>query len=128
MSKRILVVDDDIDFLENLRIVISSAGYDVLTAENPDQARGKLEQNTIDLIVLDVMMVKDSDGFNFAQSLKADPAYRHIPIIMATAVNQKQDAFTFGKDTDGGFLPVEKFMEKPIAADQLLSAITELTQ
>ncbi len=126
MSKRILVVDDDIDFLENMRIVISSHGYDVLTAENPDQARGKLENDTIDLIVLDVMMVKDSDGFNLAQSLKADPKYKHIPIIMATAVNQKQTAFTFGKDTDGSFLPVDKFMEKPIKADELLAAIEGL--
>jgi CheY-like chemotaxis protein len=127
MSKRILIVDDDIDFLENMRIVISSAGYDVLTAENPSQARAKLATHTIDLLVLDVMMEKDSDGFNLAQSLKADPQYQHIPIIMATAVNQKQDAFTFGKDTDGDFLPVEKFMEKPISPDQLLAAITELS-
>jgi len=126
MSERILVVDDDIDFLENMRIVISSRGYDVLTAENPEQARKKIESNPIGLIVLDVMMVKDSDGFNLAQSLKADPRTSHIPIIMATAVNQKQDAFTFGKDTDGSFLPVEKFMEKPIKADELLAAIDEL--
>lgn len=127
MSKRILIVDDDIDFLENMRIVISSAGYDVITAENPSQARSRLESNTIDLMVLDVMMEKDSDGFNLAQSLKADPQYQHIPIIMATAVNQKQDAFTFGKDTDGAFLPAEKFLEKPITPDQLLTTIEELS-
>lgn len=125
MSKKILIVDDDVDFLENMRLVVGSGGFEAVTAENVDQARQALAGQPIDLIILDVMMERDSDGFNFAQELKNDLKYKHIPIIMATSVNRRQE-FTFGKETDGDFLPVETFMEKPIRPDSLMSAVKEL--
>jgi len=76
-------------------------------------------------MVLDVMMEKDSDGFNMAQQVKVNEQYKHIPIIMVTSVNQKMP-FKFDKDSDGGFLPVDEFMEKPIDPDQLLANVKKL--
>ncbi|HLP48199.1 MAG TPA: response regulator, partial [Candidatus Kapabacteria bacterium] len=68
---------------------------------------------------------KDTDGFNFAQEIKASEKFKHIPIIMATAVNQRTK-FKFDINTDGDFLPVEKFMEKPIDPDELIVTIRGL--
>ena len=125
MDSLILVVDDDIDVIETRKIVLEHNNYEVLTATNIDVAWELLEKNPVGLIVLDVMMNKDSDGFNFAQKVKADPKYSGIPIILATAVNQRTK-FNFDPEEDGDFLPVEKFMEKPIDPDDLVMAIRGL--
>ncbi|MCX6582329.1 MAG: response regulator [Candidatus Aminicenantes bacterium] len=125
MSYKILVVDDDIDVLESRRIVLEHNNYEVETATNIQVAGEILDKMKIDLILLDVMMEKDTDGFNFAQEVKANDKFKHIPIILATAVNQRTK-FKFDVETDGDYLPVEKFMEKPIDPDDLIVAIRGL--
>jgi CheY-like chemotaxis protein len=125
MSYKILAVDDDIDVLETRKIVLEHNNYDVETATNIAVAREILENNGIDLILLDVMMERDSDGFVFAQFVKNDVRFKHIPIILATAVNQRTK-FKFDIEKDGDFLPVEKFMEKPIDPDDLIVTIRGL--
>ena len=125
MKKKILDVDDDLDVLEARKIVLVQNGFDVVQATNAKVALEVLENEKIDLIILDVMMEKNSDGFNFAQRIKMNETFKHIPIIMATAVNQRTP-FTFDIETDGAFLPVEKFMEKPIDPDDLIKAINGL--
>ena len=125
MSYKILVVDDDIDVLETRKIVLEHNNYVVETATNITVAKELLESQKIDLILLDVMMERDSDGFIFAQSVKSNDKFKMIPIIMATAVNQRTK-FKFDIEKDGDFLPVEKFMEKPIDPDDLIVTIRGL--
>jgi CheY-like chemotaxis protein len=125
MSKKILVVDDDVDVLETRKIVLEHNNFEVVTATNIKVAEEILDKNSIDLIILDVMMEKDSDGFNFAQFVKGDERFKSIPIILATAVNQRTK-FKFDLEKDGNFLPVEKFMEKPIDPDDLIATIRGL--
>lgn len=125
MSQKILVVDDDIDVLESRRIVLEHNNYEVVTATNIGVATEIVEKGGIDLIVLDVMIEKDSDGFNFAIFIKNNEKYKNIPIILATAVNQRTK-FKFDLEKDGAFMPVEKFMEKPIDPDDLIVTIRGL--
>jgi DNA-binding response OmpR family regulator len=125
MSRIVLVVEDDIDVLEAHQIVLEHSNYEVVTATNIKVAEEVMEHNKIDLIILDVMMEKSSDGFNFAQFVKMDQRFKHIPIIMATAVN-KRTKFKFDIKQNGNFLPVEKFMEKPIDPDDLIATIRGL--
>jgi DNA-binding response OmpR family regulator len=125
MSHKILVVEDEIDILEAHRVVLEHNHYEVLAATNIGVAKELLEKHSIDLILLDVMMEKDSDGFNFAQYVKGSKKYKHIPIVMATAVN-KRTKFMFDLEKDGDFLPVEKFMDKPIDPDDLIATIRGL--
>ncbi len=125
MSYKILVVDDDVDVLDSRKIVLEHNNYEVLTATNIKVADEILRKEKIDLILLDVMMENDSDGFNFAQQVKSDKNYSKIPIILATAVNQRTK-FKFDVEQDGAFIPVEKFMEKPIDPDDLIVTIRGL--
>lgn len=125
MSQKILVVDDDIDVLESRKIVLEHDNYKVVTATNIAVAKEIVAKGDIDLIVLDVMIEGDSDGFNFAIFLKGDNKYKGIPIILATAVNQRTK-FKFDLERDGAFMPVEKFMEKPIDPDDLIVTIRGL--
>ncbi|MEN8153139.1 MAG: response regulator [Acidobacteriota bacterium] len=125
MSHKILVVEDDVDVLESRKIVLEHNNYKVVTATNIKVAEEILEKEKISLIILDVMMEHDSDGFNFAQFVKSNEKFKHIPIILATAVNQRTK-FKFDIEEDGHFLPVEKFMEKPIDPDDLIVTIRGL--
>ncbi|MCP4149486.1 MAG: response regulator [bacterium] len=125
MKYKVLVVEDDIDVLETRKIVLEHNDYEVATATNIDVAKEIIEKEKIDLIILDVMMEKDSDGFVFAQHVKNNDKFKHIPIIMATAVNQRTK-FKFDIEKDGDFMPVEKFMEKPIDPDDLIVTIRGL--
>jgi len=125
MSHKILVVEDEIDILEAHRVVLERNHYEVLTATNLGVAKELLGKQRIDLILLDVMMEKDSDGFNFAQYVKSQEKFKHIPIVLATAVNLRTK-FKFDIEKDGDFLPVEKFMEKPIDPDDLIATIRGL--
>lgn len=125
MSYKILVVDDDVDVLDSRKIVLEHNNYEVLTATNIQVADEILNKEKIDLIILDVMMENDSDGFNFAQQVKTNERFSKIPIILATAVNQRTK-FKFDIEQDGVFMPVEKFMEKPIDPDDLIVTIRGL--
>lgn len=125
MSHKILVVEDEIDILEAHRVVLERNHYEVLTATNLGVAKELLGKHRIDLILLDVMMEKDSDGFNFAQYVKGQEKFKYIPIVLATAVNLRTK-FKFDIEKDGDFLPVEKFMEKPIDPDDLIATIRGL--
>ena len=125
MSHKILVVEDDIDVIESRRIVLEHNNYEVVTATNIKVAEEILEKDNISLIILDVMMEHDTDGFIFAQFVKNNDRFKHIPIILATAVNQRTK-FKFDIREDEHFLPVEKFMEKPIDPDDLIVTIRGL--
>jgi CheY-like chemotaxis protein len=125
MSRSILVVDDDIDIQVQFQAILEEKGFTPRIASNVREAWDTLENQAVDLILLDVMMEKSSDGFNLAQKLKGSEKYKSIPIIMITSVNQKMP-FNFGPGTDGDFLPVETFMEKPIDPEALVREIQRL--
>lgn len=125
MDKKILLVDDDYDVREYMRVILETKNYKTLQAENIRDAESILNNENIDLIILDVMMEKDSDGFTFAQKIKNDDKYKSIPIIMVTSVNEKT-GFKFDKDSDGAFLPVDAFIEKPVNAEKILTEIDKL--
>lgn len=125
MNEKILDIDDDVDVLEARKIVLEQNNFDVVQATNIKVAKEILEKEKIDLIILDVMMEKDSDGFNFAQWAKMDEKFKQIPIIVATSVSQRT-GFKFDVEKDGAFLPVEKLLEKPIDPDHLIETIKSL--
>lgn len=125
MAIKILDIDDDQDVLTARKLVLEHDGFEVIQTTNIVVAREILENESIDLIILDVMMQKDSDGFNFAQHIKMNEKFKEIPIIMVTAVSQRTP-FKFDPETDGTFLPVEKFLEKPVDPDLLIATIKGL--
>jgi two-component system alkaline phosphatase synthesis response regulator PhoP len=103
MAKKILLVDDDFDFLAATKTMVESSGYTTETAENAEECLEKAQKGKPDLIVLDVMM-PGMDGWEACEILKNTPETRDIPIIMLTAVasNVRQTAYSHqsGKQTD----------------------------
>ena len=125
---RILIIEDDTDLIAAMKIILETKDYKVITAYDPDEGNEKLRQERPDLIILDVMFggKGESKGFDFAQKMKYDKQFADIPILMLTAINSEKPFFNFSPDTDGKFLPVDSFLDKPVQSEELCNKIEEL--
>jgi two-component system alkaline phosphatase synthesis response regulator PhoP len=123
MEKRvkILLVDDDIDFVESTKIILESKPYDVIVAHDGDDGLRKAKEAKPDLIILDIIMpVKD--GFTAAEQLKKDPQLSRIPTIMLTAFAEKHAEASI--PVSRGFsLEAEDYIEKPVSPEELLARV-----
>jgi len=125
MAKRILIVDDDADFRDAIELILSGAGYEVSHAANAREAENKLSKETIDLVLLDVMMDTDTEGFHLAYRIRQDEKLKDIPIIILTCIEERTgEEIEFSKSRD--YLPVEAFLKKPVDAEELKARVAEL--
>ena len=122
---RILVVDDDPDFVEYTRIVLESQGYEVQTAATTDIALRMMRQDKPDVALLDVMISYVLDGLNLTRQMRDDPALKDIPVIMISAIVSRDEAGVFPTDE---YLSVDAFMTKPVDPADLLSQVAKLIQ
>ena len=120
---RILVVDDDPDFCEAMRIVLASAGHTVETVANGQQALESALQAPPDLIVLDVMMQGALDGLSAAHTLEESGPLHAIPIIMVSSIANTPLAGLFPTDE---YLPIDAWFSKPVQPDKLLETVGRL--
>ena len=119
---KILVVDDEPEFVDVVQTVLEGSGYEVVTASSGEEGKQQALDEEPDLIILDVMMETDKAGFDAARWLRSEEATERIPIVMLTAVNQK---YPFGFKEDDIWLPVDKFLEKPVSPDKLLEEVED---
>jgi len=123
MSDRtILVIDDDIDLVEIIRVTLENEGLKVIDAQSGDRGLEMARQHNPDLILLDVMMGKVDEGFTVAYELRGNDVTKDIPILMLTAVVD-QTGFQFDPAKDDAFLPVDEFLEKPISPRRLVDLV-----
>ena len=124
-GKSILIADDDPDIVEALKAVLEASGFSVDAAPNGQECLRKLRLKRPDLVILDVMMTSETEGFHVAYEIRRDPALRGLPILMLTAIEQKT-GFKFSPDKDEDYLPVEEFVTKPIEPDDLVNRVNRL--
>jgi CheY-like chemotaxis protein len=130
---KILIVDDDPDIVEALKMTLEANRYKVYTAANGTEGLKQVKAANPDLIILDVMMDTITEGFQVSYQLRnADPKaeyakYSKIPILMLTAIVEKKQ-MKFSTQKDGDFLPVDDFVEKPIRPQALLDKVKKLIQ
>ena len=118
---KILIVDDDIDFVESTRTILESKPYEVIVAQEGEEALRKAKDEKPDLILLDVIMpVKD--GFSAAEQLKKDAELSKIPLVMLTGFSSKRQESSI--PVSRGFtLEAEEYLEKPVTPENLLATI-----
>jgi CheY-like chemotaxis protein len=123
MRKRtILIVDDDAELVEATRGVLESRGYVVISAPNGTEGYRKAQADKPDLILLDVMMAHDSEGFEIARELRANARTKDTPVIMLTGIRRAKN-LPFSYEPDEDWLPVRAVLEKPVRPDDLLQNI-----
>lgn len=128
-SPKILVIDDDPDFIEAITPILKSALYDVATVSNPGEAKQKIQMEKPDLIILDIMMDSLFDGFSICHAIKTSPEYkpyRHIPILMVSAVKEITGAGFPIKKEDPGMAGPDAYLDKPVKPAELLAKIENL--
>jgi CheY-like chemotaxis protein len=122
---KILLVDDDVDFIDLNRAVLENQGFEVAAAFSAREAMDKVRFEQPDLIVLDLMMEKHDAGFTVAKAVKADPLYKNIPILMLTAV-ATETGYDFSQELDGYWMKTDDYASKPLLPEELVKKVTGL--
>lgn len=118
---KILLIDDDDDFVESTKTVLESKPYEVIVAHEGDEGLRKAREENPDLILLDVIMpVKD--GFTAAEQLKKDPQLSKIPVLMLTAFAAKGGETSIPVSR-GYTLETEDYIDKPVRPEELLARV-----
>jgi len=121
----ILIVDDDPDILDACRVILESNGYEVRTARNGSEAELALKKRRPDVLILDIMMATDTEGFDLAYRLREDPQFRDLPIILLTAFLEKVRSEGPGEFEYilGQEWPADWLFEKPVDGRKLIARI-----
>jgi len=119
MAKRILLVDDERDLVDMVKMRLEAGGFEVSTAFDGQEALDKARKEKPDLIILDLMLPK-MDGYKVCRMLKFDEKYKKIPIILFTARAQDNDKQL------GTEVGADGYITKPFEPQVLLSKINEL--
>lgn len=125
---RLLIIDDDPDFVSGIRSILEKADYEVRVAYNPKDGFEVLEKDPPDLLLLDVMMGRGAEGIMLARKLRKDPNLREMPVLIITGIRD-QIAYLFpGEQVHPGFVAVDELVEKPVDPDFLLSRVSALLE
>lgn len=126
---KILVIDDDPDYLKVVSLILKSGPYEVVTAQSPQEGKGKLLTEKPDLIILDIMMDSLFDGYSLCNDIKTSKEYeefKETPIIFVSAVKDKAGSrFTFNLEEQGLTGP-DDYIDKPVQPDDLFARIEKL--
>lgn len=125
---RILLIDDDPDFVEATKAVLESK-YQVITAYNGDEGLKKVVEERPDLIILDVVM-PGKNGFAVCKELKTDPRYHFfskIPVLMLTVYPDDREKAGLSL-REGMIMEAEDYIQKPVTPDELLRRAEELLE
>ncbi|MFZ5799967.1 MAG: response regulator [Candidatus Omnitrophota bacterium] len=123
---KILIIDDDPDIVEAMKVVLESKNYQVLSAKNGEEGLKKARLDKPDLIILDVMMESTDKGFEVARDLKKDQGQKDTPILMLTAIKEKTGLGFENEAGDPDWLPVDDYCDKPLKPEELLSKVAGL--
>ncbi len=119
MQKRIMAVDDSKTMRDLVAYTLSSAGFQVVSAEDGQQALSSLDRSPVDLIITDLNMPK-MDGLSLIRSLRNDPKYRAVPILMLTTEGDAQ------KKAEGRAAGATGWLVKPFDPAKLIELVTRV--
>ncbi len=119
-----MVVEDNLDELKLLKMILEPEGYEIVTTLNGKEAKEKIKEGGIDLIVLDVMM-PEMDGFTFCSWIRKSEDYKDIPVILLTGV--AKHILDTKYPLDGVMrADADDYLEKPVKPEVLLETVTRL--
>jgi CheY-like chemotaxis protein len=119
---KILIVDDDPDFVRATRIILEKHNHETITADGGDAGYNRAVEEKPDLVILDVMMDTVLDGISVSQRMHDDPKLKQTPIIMVTSIANTDYAELFPTDE---YIHINAFLSKPISADQLMRQVNK---
>ena len=124
MAQNVLLIDDDVDFREAITTLLEAKGYGVLTAGTGSEGFALARQQQPQLVLLDMMMERRTEGLETVRQFQSDSATRDIPIILVTGIKRDMN-MAFGLEPDEQTLPVKAVLEKPVKPEKILQAVAE---
>jgi Lrp/AsnC family transcriptional regulator for asnA, asnC and gidA len=120
---RILVVDDDPDFVEIVRLALMEEGFEVSAANNGEEALSSMRVSKPNLVILDIMMQGILDGLRTVTEIRADSDLQMMPVLMVSSITGSEFAKLL---PDEKSLPVDNFFAKPVKISQLVAEVKRL--
>lgn len=117
---KVLVVDDDPDFVKVTTKVLETAGHEVVSAANGAKALKSMRQDMPDVVLLDIMMSYILDGLDVSREMAEDPVLKDVPVIMVTSLTGVKESGMFPTDE---YSPVDEWLSKPVEPDVLLARV-----
>src|SRR4030067_1400537 len=126
---KILVIDDDPDYLKITSVILKANNYSVVTANNPQEGKEKLFKEKPNLILLDIMMDSPFDGFSLCHMIKTSKEYekfKDIPVIFISAVKERIGTRLTFDPREQGLMEPDDYIDKPVQPDDLIARIGAL--
>lgn len=120
-NKKVLIIDDDPDDVELIKMALKKKSYDLIVAWNGKEGVEKAKKEKPDAIILDIMM-PEKDGFKACKEIKGDPELENIPVLVLTAVSQHFSDTSYAKG-EGLSLESDDYIEKPIDGEYLVKRL-----
>jgi len=124
LIKKILAVDDDPAIVEATTTLLETNDYNIVSASDGKEGLKKARSEKTDLILLDVMMARVTEGFSVARELSADIDTKNIPVVLIRGV-KTHSGIPYELEPDEDWLPVKAILEKPVSPERLLKVIEE---
>jgi len=123
---KILVVDDDIDYVESTAAVLESRGYKVITAHDGKEGLEKAKSELPQLIIIDLMMNTINEGYDFCLEIREDKRFKNVPLLMISSAHQNDMFKDLNFVPDDIWFPIDTFLDKPVDTDILLGHVHKL--
>jgi CheY-like chemotaxis protein len=120
---KILIVDDDTDFVFVTKTILENNDYEVISAGTGNQGMTMLARENPQLVILDVIMSSVLDGFTMSRRMAEDPAFKDIPVIMVTSIANTDYSTLFPADES---VNINAFLTKPIKPADLIGKVKEI--
>ena len=124
---RIMIIDDDVEFAGNVKMMLEGDGHQVRFRDNLDGALEDLQAEKPDLLILDVMFPENAaGGFDLARAIRGTEELGRLPVILLTSINQEFPMGFSAGDIDPEWMPVQDFVEKPASVKEILGKVKTL--
>lgn len=126
--KKVLTVDDDVDIRKVVSKLVEKSGYEVMEAKNGVEGMGKVREDKPDLIILDILMPKES-GIRMYRELKTEESLKDIPVIVLSAIPKKsffRSQKVLDEFADQPIPEPEAYIEKPEEPEELIALMKKI--
>src|SRR5665647_375587 len=126
-KKKILIIDNYIDFINQNKVVLEENGFEVISASSSREGMEKVPFEMPDIILLELTLEKHDAGFDVAKAIKADPRFKGIPLLMVTSA-AGETGCDFCQELDGYWMKTDDFVNKPVTPEELIKRINILLE
>jgi len=125
---KILVVDDDVDFVESTAAILEARGYEVIGAYDGREGLEKAKSELPRLIIIDLMMNTINEGYGFCLEIRKDKRFKDVPLLMISSAHQTEVFEDLNFVPDDIWFPIDTFLDKPVDRDTLLRYVSNLLE